>query len=257
MKVLIIEDEKPAADKLLNFISMYDATVEIQGIIGSVQQAVEWLIKAEFLPDLIFMDIQLADGLCFEIFDQVSVKKPIIFTTAFNQYALEAFKQNSIDYLLKPISYEAFYQSMKKLESFGDHLPDKMSGLGQLKNVFSKPEQAFKQRFMVKVGDHLRSVIVSDIAIFYSEGRSVTLLTKESKQYIVDYKMEQLETMLSPAHFFRLSRSFIVNISYIAETFVYSNSRLKVKLSLPFEEEIIVSREKVKAFKEWFDGKHD
>jgi len=253
MKVLIIEDEKPASEKIVGFLKVYDPAIEILEILESVSKSVEWFRTSAVLPDLIFSDVQLTDGLCFEIFNQVNIKKPIIFTTAFNQYALEAFKQNSVDYLLKPFTYEQFAQSMKKLDSLKENLP-KSNDLEHLRNIFSNMNQNYKPRFMVKVGEHLRSVQTENIVLFFSEGRNVTLITNHSKRYIVDYKMEELENMLNPEHFFRLGRSFIVNINFIADTLVYSNSRLKVTLSIPFEEEIIVSREKVKQFKDWFDG---
>jgi two-component system, LytTR family, response regulator len=256
MKVLIIEDEKPASDKIVSFLQMYDSNIEVMAIIESVCKAVEWFRETSTLPDVIFMDVQLTDGLCFEIFEQVSIKKPIIFTTAFNQYAIKAFKQNSIDYLLKPIDYQQFYQSLKKLTTLRDNLPgnSEFDQLEQYRTLFSNIGQSYKPRFMVKVGEHLRTVQTENIVLFFAEGRNVTLIDNKSKRYVVDYKMEELENMLNPKHFFRLSRSFIVNINFIADTLIYSNSRLKVALTNPFEEEIIVSREKVKLFKEWFDG---
>jgi len=256
MKILIIEDEKPASEKIIGFLKKYDQAAEVIAILESVNKTVEWFNNSSVLPDIIFMDVKLTDGLCFDIFKQVSIKKPIIFTTAFNQYAIDAFKHNSIDYLLKPITYQHFFQSMEKLQSLRKNLPDiaESAKLEHLRNVFSSPNQIYKPRFMVKVGEHLRSVPTESIVIFYSEGRDVTLITNTSKRYIVDYKMEALENMLNPEHFFRVGRSFIVNINYIIDTLIYSNSRLKVSLNIPFEEEIIVSREKVKQFKDWFDG---
>ncbi len=256
MKALIIEDEKPAAEKIVTFLRKYNPGIEIFAIIESVSKSIEWFKTATVLPDIIFMDVLLIDGLCFDIFKQITIKKPIIFTTAFNEYAIDAFKQNSIDYLLKPVSYELFFQSMEKLHSLKANLPQ-ISETGQLdnlRNVFSNANQNYKARFMVKVGEHLRSVQTDHIVMFFSEGRDVTMITDQSKKYIVDYKMEELENMLNPKQFFRLSRSYAVNINFITETLVYSNSRLKVILSIPFEEEIIVSREKVKQFKDWFDG---
>lgn len=253
MKALIIEDEKPASDKIVRFLKKYDAAIEILDVIESVYLSVKWFNTSVILPDIIFMDIQLTDGLCFDIFEQVSVKRPIIFTTAFNQYALEAFKQNSIDYLLKPITYEQFSQSLKKLNAFHENLP-KNNELEQLRSIFTNQAQNFKQRFIVKVGDHLRSIQTENIVLFFSEGRNVTLIDNKSKRYIVDYKMEELENMLNPEIFFRLSRSYIANINFIADTLMYSSSRLRITLSIPFEDEIIVSREKVKQFKDWFDG---
>ena len=256
IKVLIIEDEKPASDKIVDYLKTYNPDILVLDVIESVNKAVSWFRTSPLLPDCIFMDIQLTDGLCFEIFDHVSIKKPIIFTTAFNQYALAAFKQNSIDYLLKPFSYEDFKQSMRKLESFGENLPkiDEKARFESLHTLFSSMNQNYKSRFMVKVGEHIRSVQTEQIALFFSEGRNVTLITGLGKNYIIDYKMEELENILNPEHFFRVSRSFILNINFIADTLIYSNSRLRVTLTIPFEEEIIVSREKVKQFKEWFDG---
>jgi len=256
VKILIIEDEKPASEKIVSFLKKYNRDIEILEIIESVRKTVEWFNNSKVLPDVIFMDVQLTDGLCFDIFKQVSIKKPIIFTTAFNQYAIDAFKQSSIDYLLKPITYDQFFQSMEKLHSLKKNLPDiaESGQLEQLQNIFSSLNQIYKPRFMVKVGEHLRSVPTVSIVLFFAEGRDVTMITDASKRYIVDYKIEELENMLNPEHFFRIGRSFIVNINYIVDTLIYSNSRLKINLTIPFEEEIIVSREKVKQFKDWFDG---
>ncbi|MFN8256076.1 MAG: LytTR family DNA-binding domain-containing protein [Bacteroidales bacterium] len=255
MKVLIIEDERPAADLLAGFLRRYNQSVKILNVIDSVTGAVKWFKQSESMPDLIFMDIQLTDGLSFEIFKEIEIKKPIIFITAHDNYALEAFKQNSIDYLLKPIDYEQFIRSLKKLESLRENFAE-TSQFEQLKSVFANinPAKNYKNRFLVKIGEHLRSVPTENINLFYSEGRDVTLITSQQKKYMVDYKMEELENMLDPSLFFRVGRSFIVNIHSIADTLVYSNSRLKISLTIPFEHEIIVSREKVKAFKEWFGG---
>jgi len=255
VKILIIEDEKSASEKIVSYLKKYNRGIEILAIIESVGKTVEWFNNSKVLPDVIFMDVQLTDGLCFDIFKHVSIKKPIIFTTAFNQYAIDAFKQSSIDYLLKPITYEHFFQSMEKLHSLKKNLPDinESGQLEQMRNIFSNLNQIYKPRFMVKSGENLRSVPTENVVVFFAEGRDVILITDASKRYTVDYKMEELENMLNPEHFFRIGRSFIVNNNYIVDAQALSNSRLKISLTIPFEEEIIVSREKVKQFRDWFD----
>ena len=256
MNVLIIEDEKPAADKLILFLQRYDPNIKVLDVIQTVQGTIDYFEGNNVMPDLLFMDISLHDGLCFDIFKEVSITKPVIFVTAFNQYALEAFKVNSVAYLVKPLSYDSFYNSMKKLDSLKENLPKNIEKLEleQLRTIYASINQEYKQRFMVKIGEHLRSVQAENIVLFYAEGRTVTMLTNSLNKYIVDYKMEELETMLNPEMFFRLSRTYHVNINFIKDTLIYSNSRLKITLSIPFESEIIVSREKVKLFKKWFDG---
>ena len=254
MKVLIIEDEVPAAEKLQRLIHKYDPNIEILGIIEHVAQSVEWLRDHQEKVDLIFMDIQLIDGKSFEIFEQVKIRKPIIFTTAYDAYALEAFKVNSIDYLLKPITYDDLKESLEKLQTLKDNLtawrqwPD----LDQL--IASVKEKVYKNRFMVKLGEHIRSVTTDHIALFYADGRIVYLITSDHKKFVIDFKLEELENLLDPKDFFRVNRSCILNINAIEDVLVYSNSRLKITPTVQIDKEIIVSREKVPLFKAWFSG---
>lgn len=257
MKVLIIEDEKPAVLKLEKMLLRYDPEMEILASLSSVEQSVNWLKNPSHHADLIFMDIMLADGMSFNIFDETEVTIPIIFITAYNEFAIQAFKVNSIDYLLKPLNYNDLYRSLEKMKSLRENLPAKSNRIeyDELNRVLMQMNRSYKTRFMVKVGDHIRSVKTENIALFYAEGRTVSILTSKTKEYIIDFKLEALETSLNPDEFFRANRSFIININAISEVVVYSNSRLKVLLNVEFDKEIIVSREKVNQLKAWLEGR--
>ena len=255
MKVIIIEDEVPAAEKLERYLHKYDSSITISARFDSVANSVAWLKDHQDTIDLIFMDIQLIDGLSFQIFQQVQVRKPVIFTTAFNEFALDAFKVNSIDYLLKPITFTDLSAALKKLENLKQQLQwtdDKTTKVQQAVSTLKSRE--YKNRFMVKLGEHIRSITTDQIAVFYADGRDVYLVTTQPRKFIIDYTLEALEDILNPSTFFRLNRTFILNINAIKDVLVYSNSRLKITLQQEFDKEIIVSREKVSEFKEWFDG---
>ncbi|GAB5530547.1 MAG: LytTR family DNA-binding domain-containing protein [Roseivirga sp.] len=258
MRVFIIEDEIPAAEKIQRFLHRYDDSIEIAGTAMSVKQAVDWLNK-DGEADLLFMDIPLTDGLSCDIFKQVNLDIPVVFTTAYNEYAIEAFKANGIDYLLKPITFDALSESLEKFNSLKNKLQEpgqaeatSVIDLQSALQMLSKRD--YKTRFMVKIGEHIRSVTTDNIDLFYAEGRNAYIVTNEGKRLIIDYKLETLEEMLDPKKFFRVNRTFIIEINAIKDVLVYSNSRLKIILSQNFDREIIVSREKVNAFKVWFDG---
>jgi DNA-binding LytR/AlgR family response regulator len=257
MRILIIEDEKPAAEKLERHLKKYDPTIQIAGILASVEDAVAWLNNTRNQADLIFMDIELTDGMSFDIFKRTHVTQPVIFTTAFNEYAIEAFKGNGIDYLLKPISYEAVAGSLQKLDSLRRNLtgggsPSQLLQLEQALSMLHRKN--YKNRFMVRTGEHIHSVPVAEITLFYAEDRNVFLLAENRKKYIIDYKMEELEETLDPALFFRVNRTFIIQINAIRDVIVYSNSRLLIRTKADFDKEIVVSRERVQEFKDWFNG---
>jgi two-component system, LytTR family, response regulator len=255
MNVLIIEDEIPAAEKLERYLHKYNEAITVVHKLTGVADSVAWLQQHQNDIELIFMDIQLTDGKSFEIFEQVTIDKPIIFTTAFDEYAIEAFKVNSIDYLLKPITFDDLSQAMTKLEGFKKNLNANKEQSFDLKNALTLLQQkTYKTRFMVKLGEHIRSLVVTDIAFFYAEGRDVYLVTNEKRKFIIDYKLEELDDLLDPTLFYRVNRSFIMNINAIKDVVVYSSSRLKITPTLEFDKEIIVSREKVAPFKEWFNG---
>jgi two-component system LytT family response regulator len=256
MKVVIVEDELPAAEKLERYLLKYDATIQVSAHLDSVASSVKWLRDNQETIDLIFMDIQLIDGLSFQIFQQLKIIKPVIFTTAYNEFALDAFKVNSIDYLLKPITFTDLSASLQKLESLRTQL--RQHGDDQTQRLTQVIAQAttgtHKKRFMVKIGEHIRSITADQIAMLYAEGRDVYLVTREQKKFIIDYTLETLEDLLDPHQFYRINRTFILNINAIKDVLVYSNSRLKITMINDFDKEIIVSREKVNEFKTWFDG---
>lgn len=256
IRVLIIEDEIPAAEKLERHLRKYSAGITVTAKIQSVSEAVQWLRDNQQQVDLIFMDIQLLDGKSFEIFPQVNIDKPVIFITAFNDYALEAFKVKGIDYLLKPVSFADLSASLDKLKDLSIKLSwdKKLETIRETVDIL--PQKNYKTRFMVKLGDHIRSIISDQITLLFADGRDVYLFTSDNKKFIIDYTLEALEELLDPRHFFRANRSYIVNIHFIQDVVVYSNSRLKVVPSIKWEQDIIVSREKVNEFKSWFDGAH-
>ena len=251
MKILIIEDETPAAEKLERYLLKYEPKTEVKACLPSISESVNYLQEKQEELDLIFMDIQLSDGLSFEIFSQIQIKTPVIFTTAFDEYAIDAFKVNGLDYLLKPIRFTDLSNSLKKLDLLREQLLTK-SNLQDLSQNFRK--KSYKERFMVKIGAHISTIPIQEVLFFRADGRTVYLYTKEGKRYIIDYKLEDLIDMLDPGNFYRVNRSFIIQIQAIQDVLVYSNSRLKIIPPIKLDKEIIVSREKVADFKTWLKG---
>lgn len=251
MRVLIIEDERLAATRIKQLIETCLPGAAIFGRLDSISSAVQWL-KIEAAPDLIFCDIELADGQSFEIFEQVKVNSPIIFTTAYDQYAIKAFKLNSIDYLLKPVDPTELKQAIQK---FQDQQMRPQLELSQLRHLLQPKETHFKSRFMVKIGEKIQSIPTEDIAYFFSAEKTTFLQLKESgRKLIVDYTLDQIEEMLDKSKYFRLNRKYIAAFESIGEIYSYSNSRLKIKIKNCDDNDILVSREKVALFKEWLDG---
>jgi len=255
MNIVIVEDEAPASAKLEQLIDRYDKDIIVTKILRNIEDTVNFFTVNEDKIDLIFMDIQLTDGISFEIFKQVEINVPIIFTTAYNEYAIDAFKVNSIDYLLKPLKYEQLVRAIEKFKELPKHLTPSSSNLDV--NALAKlliKDNEYKTRFMVKIGEHIHSIKTEEIVCFYSDGRIVYLLTNTKRKFIVDYKLEDLEKKLDPKDFMRVQRSFILNINAIKDVIVYSKTRLRVMLKVDFDKEIIISREKTKGFKEWLSG---
>ena len=256
LNVLIVEDETPAVEKLQRYLQRYSSSIRVAASCDSIAQTVAWLQEHQSEVDLIFMDIQLKDGVSFGIFSQVKVQKPVIFITAYNEYALEAFKVNSIDYLLKPVTFDDLHTSLQKFESLRTQFVVSDQSLEKLKELAGeKGTKTFKNRFMVKVGDHIRSVTSDQILFFFADGRDVYLVTQQPRKFIIDFTLESLEEVLDPETFFRANRTYILNIHCIQDVVVYSNSRLKITTQPVWDKEIIVSREKVSEFKDWFDGR--
>lgn len=250
VRILIIEDEESAAKRLEKMVAEALPEAEVIGSISSITAAVNWFKKNQ-QPDLALFDIHLADGSSFEIFKQVKVDFPVVFTTAYDQYALEAFKVNSIDYLLKPIKKEELGRALEKFKKLHFNISAPVD-IKKLLDSIRKTE--YKERFVIKYGEHMRTIQVADIAYIFSENRISFAMLKEGKRYALDLNMDQLEEMLSPKHFFRINRQFIVNYSAITEMLTYSKSRVLVKLNPPTKEETIVSTERSASFKAWLGG---
>jgi DNA-binding LytR/AlgR family response regulator len=250
MNCLIVEDEKVAAERLVGLIKKYDPSIDIIEIVQSVKNAVQWL-NTHQAPDLIFMDIQLADGLSFEIFEQTIVKTPVIFTTAYDEYALKAFKVNSIDYLLKPVDLNGLKNAIDK---FKENNSPKEIPAQVFDSIMFSLTKKFKNKFVMNVGEHIKVFTADDIQCFYSLEKYTFLQNNSGRDYAINYTLDQLEDLLDPAQFFRINRKFIVSFSAISDIISYSNSRLKVKLSSNESDDLIVSREKVQDFKKWLEN---
>lgn len=250
-KIVIIEDEKPAARRLERMLNKQG--LEVEAKLHSVTEAVEWFKNHEH-PPLIFLDIQLSDGISFEIFEYVNVKSAIIFTTAYDEYALKAFKMNSVDYLLKPIDEDELKAAVDKYHSRTRNVEANID-VEALRSLLNMPSSnSYKSRFTAQVGQHLRLVDVHEIACFYSENKATYLHTFSGKNYPMELSLENLEVQLEPEIFFRINRKCIVNISAIKDIISYTNSRLEIKLADFDNFQLIVSRERVKDFKHWLDS---
>jgi two-component system, LytTR family, response regulator LytT len=251
MKILIVEDEELAVKKLQKTLAAIDASAEVVGTADSIQSSVEWL-NDNLTPDLILMDIELADGQSFEIFNLIEVKCPVIFTTSYDEYALKAFKVNSVDYLLKPVQKEELQAALEKFKK--NHSPSK-TGLNMdslVKELQQKLQpKEYRKRFLVKNGQKLVSIEVADICYFYSDGRLNFFKTNDNKKFVVDYTMDELQDMLDPQRYFRISRSFYVSIDSIDKIDDYFGNRLILQLQPAVDKEALVSREKVTDFKMW------
>ncbi|WP_026628622.1 LytR/AlgR family response regulator transcription factor [Dyadobacter alkalitolerans] len=247
MKILIIEDEKPAVRRLIQLINQQLPEAQVIASLDTVTAAIQWFGNNPE-PDLIFLDIQLADGISFEIFEKVKVTAPIIFCTAYDQYAIKAFKLNSIDYLLKPVDPEELTHALKKFKS-GKNQP--AISLDQIRSLIQPATKTFKTRFLVKLGERIQTIDIQDIAFFYSEDKVTLLQTRQGKKYTLDYILDEIEEMVSPEQFFRINRKYISSISAIKDVFTYSNSRLKVHLENSADQDILISRERMGPFKTW------
>ncbi|GAA4307138.1 LytTR family DNA-binding domain-containing protein [Nibribacter koreensis] len=261
LRALILEDEPLAANRLAQLLqAQTEVPLNVVATLASVQEAVQYF-KEQRLPDVAFFDIQLGDGLSFEILEQVEVHCPIIFTTAYDAYALRAFKANSIDYLLKPIDEEDLTKALQKLQRLtassapATPAPDGSLQLLQqaLQQLQSPSAPAYKNRFVLKVGEHLRAIPVEEIDFFYSFEKATFLQTTDNRRFALDYTMDQLEQLVNPQQFFRVNRGYLVQLPAIKDIIHYTNSRLKLVLRQHPQEEVLVSRERVSTFRAWLD----
>ncbi|SNR15594.1 LytR/AlgR family response regulator transcription factor [Tenacibaculum jejuense] len=251
MNVLIIEDEKPAARRLNRMLA--ELNIEVNTMLHSVEEALNWFQTNEH-PDLIFLDIQLSDGLSFEIFEEIPVKSAIIFTTAYDEYALKAFKLNSIDYLLKPIDDEELKVAVDKYKEQQPKSNNIQVDINEIRKLLINPiDRKYKKRFTIKIGQHIKIIHTDNIECLYSENKATYIHTNENRNYLIDHSLEHWYDHLDPEQFFRVNRTFIVHINAIKDIISYTNSRLKLVLYSFTDQEIIVSRERVKDFKNWID----
>lgn len=251
MKAIIIEDEEYAARRLENMIRECAPDFQIVTKLSSVHESVEWLLKNE-QPDLIFLDIQLEDDLSFAIFEQVHVRSKIIFTTAFDEYAIKAFKLNSIDYLLKPINQEELCRAIQKYQNWSAEIAPVIDAT-MLRDLL-RPKHSFRERFMVSVGDKLKSINVMDIAYFFSTAGITFVVMHSKNQYSLDFSLDNIKEMLNPKDFFRVNRQFLIGLKSIEKVVVYPKSRLKLVLNPPTDTDLFVSIDKASEFKQWLDG---
>lgn len=252
MTILIIEDEKPAADRLVRLLKNYYPEAKYIQDIDSIKSAVNWF-ETHPKPDLFFLDIQLADGLSFEIFKQVEVNSPVIFCTAYDQYAMKAFELNSVDYLLKPIDPEDLEKAIEKYKLRFDKKQETPFDFSKLESLLSAKNQDFKERFVVKVGDKIKAIPTKEIAFFYSESKATYAQDFNGKSFLIDFSLDQLLDILDAKKFYRLNRKYIASFESIEDMRSYSNSRLKLVLKKCEDRDILMSREKVTDFKNWLD----
>ena len=251
MKVIIIEDDKPSVRRLQRMLKSIDINAE--QMLHSVEESIDWFNNNTH-PDLIFLDIQLSDGLSFEILETIEIKSAIIFTTAYDEYALQAFKLNSIDYLLKPIDEIDLETAVRKYQERAPQQKTVTIDFNDIKKLLINPiDREYKKRFSIKVGQHLKLINIDDIECFYSENKGTYLHTSEGRNYLLDTTLEHLEDELEPRTFFRINRKFYVNINAIKDMVSYTNSRLQIKLKSYNEQDVIVARERVKDFKSWLE----
>lgn len=252
MKVLIIEDERAAAERLAYLLHQYDPTISVVGMLESIEDAVQWF-KTKALPDVILMDIHLADGYSFEIFNQVMLNRPVIFTTAYDNYAMEAFRYFSVDYILKPVTGEALAQAMNKLAQMSSSWPGSQvyQRMGQ---SFSHQiaSQKYKERFLAKIGQRIYFIQTSEIAWFEADNKLVHVVDKAGDKYLVEYTMERLEQLLNPDDFVRINRKYIIRHDAVEHMKPYMGSRMQIHLCAGNRKDTaLVSRERVMRLKEW------
>jgi DNA-binding LytR/AlgR family response regulator len=251
MNIFIIEDEPLAVQKLTKLLLEVAPHIQIAGTADGIESSVEWL-QVHPTPDLILMDIELCDGQSFEIFNQIEVKSPVIFTTSYDEYAIQAFKVNSIDYLLKPIKREDLERAFQKHERLNQSHKQSID-ISKLINELQKQNQPkeYRTRFLVKQGQRLMPVETTDIAYFFSEDGLTFFMTRDRIKHLLDYTLEELDTMLDPKQFFRISRQFILEVRSVTQIHNHFNGKLKLDLRPSIDKEVTVSRERVSDFKDW------
>lgn len=248
MNIIIVEDEKPAARLLQRKVEKMG--LEVNHMLHSVEESITWFQNNPH-PDLIFLDIQLSDGLSFEIFEAIDIKSAVIFTTAYDEYALRAFKLNSIDYLLKPIDEDDLEIAVNKFKARTSSQNISLDFEAIKRMLINPVEKEYKKRFSVKIGTQLKVITIDEIECIYSENKGTYIHTLDNRNYLIDHSLEVIEKELDPNQYFRISRKFIIPLHSVKEIQMYSNSRLKIILPTYKDDEVIVAREKVSDFKDW------
>ncbi len=251
MNLLIIEDEKLSAERLRHLVLKIDSNINILAVLSSVEEAKSWF-RDNSSPDVMLLDIQLSDGTAFDILQSLDIFPSIIFTTAYDEHALKAFKYNSIEYLLKPIDKTELSNALDKFKSL-NHLPLTKNSVYKIENVQKSITGAYKKRFLIKIGEQFQNIDVRKIAYIYYHNGGCTIFTKDGRKLPIDYSLEQLEEILNPMDFFRINRQFLVTAEAIEEIHTYFNSRLLLKLNPEHKDEVIISRDRVSDFKKWMD----
>jgi DNA-binding LytR/AlgR family response regulator len=251
MKVVIVEDEHLSAQRLQGMLKKYDPSIEVRAELPSVAASVEWF-KNNPDPDLVLMDIHLEDGQSFSIFETINLQVPVIFTTAFDEYTIKAFKVNSVDYLMKPLNYEELVAAIEKFKRIhGEAGEEKTMGLEQLLQSMQKKEPEYKSRFLVSIGSRLKTIETEDIQYFFSADKITFLVTKENQRFPIDYSLDKMAVMLDPKQFFRINRQMTVKLDAITNIHVFSKGKIKLDLNPATKEDVFVSMDKVVEFKEW------
>ena len=250
MKVVIIEDEHLTAQRLIGMLQKYDTQIEVLAELPSIAEAVEWF-KSNSDPDLVFMDIHLEDGQSFSIFETINLQVPVIFTTAYDEYMIKAFKVNSVDYLMKPLNYEELVQAIEKYKRLHIQHKDEGDNLQELLKALQKKESEYKSRFLVSIGSRLKTIESEEIQYFYSAEKITFLVTKDNQRFPVDYSLDKLAMLLDPKEYFRINRQMMVRLSAIGNMHVYSKGKIKLDLVPPMKEDVFVSMDKVVEFKDW------
>jgi DNA-binding LytR/AlgR family response regulator len=251
MKVVIVEDEHLSAQRLQGMLKKYDPSIEVLAELPSVAASVDWF-KNNPDPDLVLMDIHLEDGQSFSIFETINLQVPVIFTTAFDEYTIKAFKVNSVDYLMKPLNYEELVAAIEKFKRIhGEDGEEKTLGLEHLLQSMQKKEPEYKSRFLVSIGSRLKTIETEDIQYFFSADKITFLVTKENQRFPIDYSLDKMAGMLDPKQFYRINRQMTVKLEAIRNIHVFSKGKIKLDLDPPTKEDVFVSMDKVVEFKEW------
>ena len=251
MKVVIVEDEHLSAQRLQGMLKKYDPSIEVLAELPSVAASVDWF-KNNPDPDLVLMDIHLEDGQSFSIFETINLQVPVIFTTAFDEYTIKAFKVNSVDYLMKPLNYEELVAAIEKFKRIhGEEGEEKTVGLEHLLQSMQKKEPEYKSRFLVSIGSRLKTIETEDIQYFFSADKITFLVTKENQRFPIDYSLDKMAGMLDPKQFYRINRQMTVKLEAIRNIHVFSKGKIKLDLDPPTKEDVFVSMDKVVEFKEW------